>query len=1157
MITKLKKLKQVTQKMILGLSSAFIIMSGLTIETNALTGTTGSIVYPEWKLTSPTTGATDGVEGYLMVNNEPVFCVDYFTDFHKNKTVTQGSFSDIGISVDKAKRLSLIAYYGTKVAGRTGRDWYAITQSLLWREIHGRTDLNFVSTNTAPNLAAITNCWNAILNDVNRYYTMPSFSSSNHTVDADGSIELNDTNGVLSDMVVKSSGDLNVSISGNKLVIQGNADASDETTIVLRKNIAASETGTSIVYTAKDCQSMASFKVSDPVQVAFKVKTNKFGQFELVKYNEDKTGTVPDTSYRITGPNGFDQTLKTDSEGKIKLDRLPIGDYKAVEVQAGTGYLIDTTEFSFTVKNKETTIIDPTNLEPTGKIELNKTIDSSDTNNLVGDAVIEGNSYTLYAKEKITNKSGTKTFYQKDEAISTVKTDSNGKVSWDNLPLGSYYVKETKTNDTLQLNTSIINIEIEYQGQTVQKVIKTENTSDKVNMQRIQVFKSGEKDSISGFIKGLQGAQFTFKLLSEVNHVGWDNATTYAVITTDKDGYASTPYLPYGEYVVKETKTPADYITAPDFTISVTQNYSEYKDVEQVKKVNINNRPFTSQLKIVKKDALTNEVVTLNSASFKIKNSNGEYVVQKVGGKKYDSFTTNSKNNKVVAKGTNGEVVLPLELDAGEYTIEEVEVPEGFLELDAPVNFKITNQYDYDKDEDETPILTVEITNEQPFGKIVLTKTDKVTGDPLENIEYELTAKENIYSAVDGSLRYAKGATVSKRKTNADGKIIIEHLFMGKYEFKETLTNEGYVLSSKVHDIELKQSDTTTKEYVIEVNVTNIAPTGEIDISKSDKETGKLLSGVQYQLTAAGNIYSLDGRNTLLYSKGDVVSMNNSENGYYVTNELGKIHIEGLPLGKYELKETSALDGYVKDYQVYSIDLSYDGSDKTVYAKSLDLTNIQTTVELSKKDVTTGNELLGASMTLLDSEGKVIESWTSGNEPHIIRGLTVGQSYILREDLAPLGYVKSSDITFTVEDNDKVQKVEMIDEIIKVQISKQDLTTGKELPGAKLQIIDKDNKVVHEWISSNDPHLFEKLPAGEYILREITAPDGYEIAEDVSFTVKETSEIQKVVMKDKPIVKVVATGDTTKVMPYVMISLGALIGIIGILHYRKKKDNEI
>lgn len=106
------------------------------------------------------------------------------------------------------------------------------------------------------------------------------------------------------------------------------------------------------------------------------------------------------------------------------------------------------------------------------------------------------------------------------------------------------------------LNSKDINVDIEYEGQTVSKVLRSTNTDNRVNMQKIQIHKSGEKDGISGLVKGLQGAEFTFKLKSEVDHVGWDNAEVYDVITTDENGQANTKYLPYGEYLVRETKTP-------------------------------------------------------------------------------------------------------------------------------------------------------------------------------------------------------------------------------------------------------------------------------------------------------------------------------------------------------------------------------------------------------------------------------------------------------------------------------------------------------------------------------------------------------------------------------------------------------------------------
>lgn len=475
---------------------------------------TGTKKHQTWWLAEPSSGRRDDNEAELLINGERVFCIDAFTKFKSNQTMNIVDWSTVGITQDMAKELSLIAYFGTQVDGRKGDDWYAITQGLIWKVLHesqGHTDMCYVETNTNPDYPTTVRLWNEILSDVEQYKKTPSFSNTTVEVDADKTVTLTDTNNSLNGMIIKDNGGLNVSINGNnQLIIGGNVDANEITTITLQRNIDPSAVGTSLAFYNGKTQSVGMFKIKDPLQVKLRVKVNHFGKLELTKYNDDKSGTVPETSYRITGPNGFDETHTTDATGKIKLDRLPIGEYKAVETLAGTGYLINTTEFGFTIKANETTTINPSNIEPTGRIELTKSIVTNSTNGLLGDAQIKGNTYGLYAKETITNKADTKTFYKKDQCISTKKTDTDGNITWDDLPLGKYYIKETASNDSLVLNKTVIDIELKYQNQTVSKVIEKKDTNNRVNMQKIQVFKSGEKDGISGLVKGLQGAEFTF-----------------------------------------------------------------------------------------------------------------------------------------------------------------------------------------------------------------------------------------------------------------------------------------------------------------------------------------------------------------------------------------------------------------------------------------------------------------------------------------------------------------------------------------------------------------------------------------------------------------------------------------------------------------------
>ena len=228
-------------------------------------------------------------------------------------------------------------------------------------------------------------------------------------------------------------------------------------------------------------------------------------------------------------------------------------------------------------------------------------------------------------------------------------------------------------------------------------------------------------------------------------------------------------------------------------------------------------------------------------------------------------------------------------------------------------------------------------------------------------------------------------------------------------------------------------------------------------------------------------------------------------------------------------------------------------------------------MEITKTSLTDGKELEGAKLEVTDEDGKVVDSWTSGKEAHIIKELVAGKKYTLTETKPADGYVTAESITFTIEDSSKAQKIEMKDDVTKVQISKTDIS-GKELPGAKLTILDKDGKVVESWTSEEKAHYIEMLPIGAYTLREETAPDGYLVAEDVKFTVKDTGKIQKVVMKDEakptetPTEKTTdtpsgtistdapKTGDDTPVMFWILL---AGLGIIGFgtsaVYLRKKR----
>ncbi len=905
-----------------------------------------------------------------------------------------------------------------------------------------------------------------------------------------------------------------------------------------------------------------------------------FGWIDLIKKSANEGITNNNGCYSLEGAvygiysDGVKvDEITTDKNGYAKSSILPVGNYTVKEITASTGYDLDENTYSVTVVKDQT--VSANSNETPGNDPIGIEIVKNDVETLglpQGDATLEGAEFTVkyydgyYTKnnlpENATRTWVVKTINRKNKYVAGITysnsfiKEKSDELFYDEagapvLPLGTISVEETKApkgyllkgntlnvTDTATGNISTVKdtnyvaqITKEYQGAKLQfgndanELVVTE----KVKKQKIQIFKSGYRNGMSEVVKGLQGAEFTFKLKYEVDHVGWDNATVYDVVTTNEDGLATTKYLPFGEYLVRETVTPKDYYTNPDFTVSITKDHSEYENEEdQVKKVVLNNRPVETQLKLVKQDEETGKTVSLNSASFKIVADEdildggnivykkGQYITQKVGGKKYDTFTTNSDNVVVVkTEYTNdddekGEVFLPLQFFAGKYHLEEVKVPTGFIGLGKTQSFEMSGLLDYTKDEDGDPIYTITVRDEQPKGEIKLNKTvadldtdvDLVDRSDLSKIQFVLKAKENIYSPVDGSLMFAKDDVITTENSGAvvnagsevgngvyalskDGHLDISNLPMGvgeaEYYLQEVKTLDGCVLDTTKYDAIFKQSDYTTKTYIKSFDVENL--TTDFEFNKTDVTGDKEVEGAQLTVTD---------------EEGNVVDQWTSTD---------KVHsIEGLVVGKtYTLSETVTAKDYVKATDIkFTVKNSSELETVTMKDKQ---------VSFTKTDVTGEKEVEGAEITVTDKvTGKVVDKWTSTKESHFINGLEEGRTYILSETVSPEEYVKSTDIEFTVSKEKVNEKVNMKDK--QVKISK--LTVGgQEVTGALMQILDEDGNIVDEWTSEGKVHYATGLVEGKkYTLHEDLAPTGLNLANDIEFEVSYEKENQQVEMID-------------------------------------------
>ena len=223
----------------------------------------------------------------------------------------------------------------------------------------------------------------------------------------------------------------------------------------------------------------------------------------------------------------------------------------------------------------------------------------------------------------------------------------------------------------------------------------------------------------------------------------------------------------------------------------------------------------------------------------------------------------------------------------------------------------------------------------------------------------------------------------------------------------------------------------------------------------------------------------------------------------------------------YTLHEETAPNGFVK-----ATDVTFKVTDEKI-DQHIELIN--KIVEISKEDIS-GKEIEGAKLQILDADENVIDEWTSGKETHKVTGLEENKTYKLHEELAVGNYVKASDIEFKVTTDKDTQKIVMVDKL--VEITKTDITNGNELEGAELEVIDEDGNVIDKWTSAKEPHQVKGLEEGKiYILKETTAPYGYEITEEIKFVVTTDKDTQRVEMKDMPIlknVKVIKVDSETK-----------------------------
>ena len=993
-------------------------------------------------------------------------------------------------------------------------------------------------------------------------------------------------------------------------------------------------TGKAIVYTVSEINVDTRYETpkaqnvtltSGNVDLTVNVNFNnelKTGSIKINKQSED--GENGGREFTVTG-NGKTYTVKTGDDGIAILSDIPVYDsnnekitYTISEKNVPVKYVVPADQTATLTADATTTKTFKNILK---KFTVEVTKQDAETVSAQGNATLVGAVYGLYLD---------------GELVDQYVTDENGYFKTKDYVCGNYTVQEILPSGGYLLDKTVYSVGAEAENYFIEHNPLSKTVTEDVIKGNIAMIKHSDDGSTQ--IKTPEvGAEFEVYLKSSGSYA---NAveTERDYLTCDENGFAQTKDMPYGIYTVHQTKGWEGTEFIADFDVNISENGQTYRYL-------INNAKFESYIKIVKVDSETGKTIPYEGAGFEIYDSNGQKISMTFAyptPTTIDTFYTNSE----------GYLITPEVLPYGEYSLVEVQAPYGYALDKTPVAFSVSSENA--EKENSLTIVKVEKQNTAQKGKISVRKTgDIFTSVNMASSAYtdengELVVNSTTYTPVfadgdlsgavfqviavedivtlDGTTRAYAGDVVAEITTDENGYAETEPLYLGKYEVREIKAPDGYVLNNEPKDVELTYAgqefevrDTVNTAFENEYQGVRISLSKVMENDELFGIYGKdYYTSVRFGLFAAEDITAADG--TVIPADGLLSEVSLDEDmtakfdvqipfgRYYVkeistdehyvlggekylvnfeymgqdirtadidcgqfVNLLKRGRIEGhkvddkseplenavfglftadcvkfsrdttimtaasdengcfeftdVPFGKYIVREIESPRGYILSDKEYAVSIAEDGEVIEITAE-----NKPVTVEISKRDVY-GNELVGAEMVLENADGETVDKWTSDGKNHIVSKLGAGE-YVLKEIAAPDGYVIATDIKFSVDiyGNVTVENVDstavsdngyplivMVDDTTKVRISKRDITTGEELPGATLQIIDEDGNVVEEWVSADEAHLVEgKLIAGkEYTLREIIAPDGYEIANEIKFTVNADGTVTEVVMYDE------------------------------------------
>jgi len=874
--------------------------------------------------------------------------------------------------------------------------------------------------------------------------------------------------------------------------------------------------------------------------------TENTGGLELYKESENPSVTEGNAAYSLEGAQygvyrdggdyvNPDAVITTDANGYGKAENLPVGEYWIKELVPPKGYALnpDWSESTVSVPGGQMGVYhakDKAIHEPISVIVEKTDADQGEQPSKEQLKKLEGARFEVkyYAVDPAVYDSDPadsgiapartwvlETKYDKMYHQVLAKLEEAYLVSGDAfyktasgesmLPLGIVTIRECKAPNGYLLNETLYVRKIQEDGTdqesvTGEQVPVVPNTPQKIQIEIQKVDSETDKGEAQG-AAALKGAEY------EVRDQAGNVVET---LITDKKGYAKTKELPIGNYTVKETKASNGYLLdEKKYPIK-----GEAKDEENrvfLYKTKSKETVIRGDVELIKLRENENEdedtLHGLEGVEFTFTSKTTGKTVAKIVTDKNGYATTASKEHP---RGN-----LPFDT----YLVEETKHPEGLKPIEP---FEVTIQ--------EEGIVWKGIYKEDKLivSPITVVKMDASTGKkiPIKGVEFRLLDADK--KPITMTTHYPSEVVHKTFKTDENGQFTFpEKLKYGVYYLEEVNAPEGY-LKGELLQFEVKEGAVWNQPLVVKYFDKNAM--GKIQIKKIDAETKEKLSGAVFEVRALEDIVTPD--QTVRIKKGEVAEI-------LTVGEDGTALSKDLYIGKYEIRETKQPDGYVLDPKCYEVEIKYQDQNTPVVLTEISIPNEPTRVRIVKKEKGSETPLAGVTFHFWKKgeETEKTEMTTEKDGTILLEQLLPG-TYCLQEIRTLPGYILDPAVYEVVVEADgtingeKEEILNVENDYTKVEFTKYDRASGKVLEGGRYQITDLSGNVVDEWKGKKTPHLTEKLlPGAEYIFKEIEAPSGYLVAEDMHFTVANTEEIQKVRMEDENAmgkIRIVKTDRSTK-----------------------------